>query len=431
MKIKLLNHASIIVECGPIKLLCDPWFSGTCFEQGWGLKFFNPQCFDLAMQCTHLWVSHFHGDHFHAETLRELVKLNPKIQVLGNNSFNFQMDDAFRRIGFENVIPLLEREKIKISEDVEIIRYPTTGIDNMLLLEYKGTRLLNYNDCNLSSKALNALIKKIGRVDIVLNNYNHAGKILSCPLPSISEIKDEQKTEFLNKSILFNPRYIIPFASDHYYRAAESLEQNKSLININELSSLDLRIIPMKVGEAIKFDGQLNIVKYYSTASVQENEYGVVAYSNPKTFLELSNSFAKYAEKIQKSFLYLVFWLPVLNIKITDLDLVVSVRLNKSLKIVAESEKYHISATSEALYSWFNKDYGIDGFWVGAHFEINQNSTFPLRWQLLIGLLTENKLDLLSLSKSIFSSSGIKFLWARREEIMAIILNFNFKVGQR
>ena len=184
------------------------------------------------------------------------------------------MDDAFRRIGFENVIPLLERKKIKISEDVEIIRYPTTGIDNMLLLEYKGTRLLNYNDCNLSSKALNALIKKIGRVDIALNNYNHAGKILSCPLPSISEIKDEQKTEFLNKSILFNPRYIIPFASDHYYRAAESLEQNKSLININELSSLDLRIIPMKVGEAIKFDGQLNIVKYYSTASVQENEYG-------------------------------------------------------------------------------------------------------------------------------------------------------------
>ena len=152
-----------------------------------------------------------------------------------------------------------------------------------------------------------------------------------------------------------------------------------------------------------------SIVKYYSTASVQENEYGVVAYSNPKTFLESSNSFAKYAEKIQKSFLYLVFWLPVLDIKITDLDLVVSVRLNKSLKIVAESEKYHISATSEALYSWFNKDYGIDGFWVGVHFEINQNSTFPLRWQLLIGLLTENKLDLLSLSKSIFSSGGIKF----------------------
>ena len=101
--------------------------------------------------------------------------------------------------------------------------------------------------------------------------------------------------------------------------------------------------------------------------------------------------------------------MPVLDIKITDLDLVVSVRLNKSLKIVAESEKYHISATSEALYSWFNKDYGIDGFWVGVHFEINQNSTFPLRWQLLIGLLTENKLDLLSLSKSIFSSGGIKF----------------------
>ena len=37
-KIILLNHASILFEFGSFKLLCDPWFEGNTFCEGWGLK---------------------------------------------------------------------------------------------------------------------------------------------------------------------------------------------------------------------------------------------------------------------------------------------------------------------------------------------------------------------------------------------------------
>ena len=431
MKIEIINHAAIIIECGPVKLLCDPWFVGTCFEQGWGLKYDNPQCFEAARTCTHLWVSHFHGDHFHVATLLELVKVNPEIIVLGNHSFNFQLDNALKKIGFANVIPLLERERMEIAENIAITRYPTTGIDNMLLLEGGNIRLLNYNDCNLPDKAIKLLVKKIGRVDILLNNYNHAGKLLSYPLPSTKEIKDELKTNYLRKTVLFSPGLVIPFASDHYYRAAESQEQNDSLMEVIEIAVLDSRIIPLTVGELVEVDDQLNFVRRISSVPITRNKREVIERNCFRSFAELSTAFDDYAVRMRKSFLYLTFWLPELLVEIPDLGLLVALSINRKIRIVERPHSHHISATSEALYAWFSKPYGIDSFWVGAHFEINQTAIVPLRWQLLVGLLTENKLDLLSMAKLLFSVGGIKFLWARREEIVAIASNMTLKVGQR
>ena len=48
---------------------------------------------------------------------------------------------------------------------------------------------------------------------------------------------------------------------------------------------------------------------------------------------------------------------------------------------------------------------------------------------ILIGLLTENRLDLRSLITMVFSIRGWRFIKNRREEILSLILNFNFKVG--
>ena len=431
MKIEILNHAAIVIESGTLKLLCDPWFSGTCFEQGWGLKYHNPQCFEVAKSCTHLWISHFHGDHFHVATLRELARINPEIIVLGNHSVNFQLDSALKNIGFLNVIPLLERQEMEIADNIKIIRYPTTGIDNMLLLECDNIRLLNYNDCNLPVKAIKTLVKKLGRIDVLLNNYNHAGKLLSYPLPSTKEIKDDLKADYLRKSVLFNPRYIIPFASDHYYRAAETQEQNESLMEVNEISALDPRVIPLAVGEIVEFDGYLNLTRHKPSGLIVKNKREIIERTSPRSFEELRAAFAIYAARMRKSFIYLTFWLPELLVEIPDLKVVVTLSINKGLTIVDQPHNYHISATSEALYAWFNKPYGIDSFWVGAHFEINQAAIVPLRWQLLVGLLTENKLDLLSMTKLMFSADGIRFLWARREEIVAIASNMTFKVGSR
>jgi len=131
--------------------LIDPWLEGTAFEGGWGLRFHNPTAVDHVKDCTHLWVSHFHQDHFHRPTLKKIMDINPDIIFLGNNSYNFQLDVAARNFGFKNVISVYERQPLELGNNFQVTRYPTRGIDNMLLIKAGGVTVLNYNDCRIPS----------------------------------------------------------------------------------------------------------------------------------------------------------------------------------------------------------------------------------------------------------------------------------------
>ena len=74
MKIEFINHASISIELGCIKLLCDPWYFGKVFSNGWQLRYENRHWKEAVKKCTHLWISHLHPDHFHPTTLKKYYK---------------------------------------------------------------------------------------------------------------------------------------------------------------------------------------------------------------------------------------------------------------------------------------------------------------------------------------------------------------------
>ena len=432
MKIQLLNHAAVVMEFGEVKLLTDPWYFGNCFEGGWGLRFDNPNALQLSEDSTHLWISHFHGDHFHMPTLKKLYDVNPDIRILGNHSYNFKLDNAIKRVGFKNVLPLNEREWMMLSDQVKVIRYPATGIDNMLLIHYNEIQILNYNDCNLPKRARKRISKKLGRVDILLNNYNHAGKLLEFHLPTPEQVKADWKQNFVESSDSFHPKYIIPFASHHYYRAKESQELNLSLMSTDELVGLDERVIPFQIGETLVFDENLDFERIPSEGPITSNEPEIAERTSTYTLEQLKEEFAGYAKNMRKAFLYVTFWLPNLLILIEDLDMVVSLNLSHGLKeYKGNRENYHIVSSSEALHKWFSTMYGTDNFSVGAHFDINKANVLPLRWQFLIGLLTENKLDPRAMIRMLFSAEGRRFLYNRREEISAILMSKAINVGLR
>lgn len=54
-------------------------------------------------------------------------------------------------MGFKNVVRIYERKELRLSEDVSVTRYPTQGIDNMLLIKTPAATVLNYNDCVIPS----------------------------------------------------------------------------------------------------------------------------------------------------------------------------------------------------------------------------------------------------------------------------------------
>jgi hypothetical protein len=421
MKIHLLNHACITIAASGIKLLIDPWLIGECFESGWGLKYYNRSALDACRDCTHLWISHFHSDHFHVPTLREIFTINPGLVVIGNRSFNFRLDRAIARVGFQNIVPFDERKMLQLNDRFRITRFPTTGIDNMLLIQTSEGTILNFNDCNIPERTRRALAEQIGPVDFFLSNFNHAGKMIEHPVADPETIRQRQKEIYLANQASFRAQFLLPFASYHYYRASESLVQNDSLLGLDDLQALDKRLILLRIGDRLQFDREANLCTVQrSTDEVGESEQTIIHRERSYTLEELQHAATAYSKKIRRRFFGLSRLVPGLNIWVTDLNMAVAFHLHRRLKALPEGGPRHIIAHSESLIKWWGKMYGTDSFVVGAHFDIGDDPV-PLKWQILFGLLIENRLDAFSMMKMLVSPSGTRFLWNRREEIWAIL----------
>jgi hypothetical protein len=422
MEIDYLNHASIIIRDGSTSLLIDPWLWGTCFEDGWGLRYDNPDALNKTTGCTHLWVSHFHQDHFHRPTLKKIQELNPGIIFIGNHSYNFQMDEVARQIGFKNVIPLYERKPLQITADLTITRYPTTGIDNMLFIKTSKESILNFNDCNIPLRTQRMMKKKIGHIDLLLTNFNHAGKLFYYPYPGAQIIKHKLVKSFSDNYEIFDPNYVLPFASYHYYRAPESFIQNEAMLTSDNLLSLDKRIINWKPGDKLTFKEGVPEVNQESTVTINKPEQ--LTHTKTYSFDQLKEAADSFSKIWRKRFGFPARFFPELIIHVSDSGELVSLQPYKGLRSLKEKKQPHIKAHSESLYNWLSKPYGTDSFVVGAHFEIVNENKVPLKWKIVIGLMVDNKLDFGSVMRMMFKKHGLRFLWNRREEFIGILLSW-------
>ncbi len=418
--IDYLNHASVLISVDKIKLLIDPWFSGSCFGEGWGLRFDNPKAIEMAATASHLWISHFHSDHFHLPTLKQIIDVNPGIILIGNESYNFKLNQVGQKIGFEEIISFEERKELDIGGNVHLTRYPTTGIDNMLLIRSKYGTILNYNDCNLPGWTQKRLAKKIGPIDIFMTNFNHAGKLLVSPPINHLEIKNKLKKNFVDNYKYFHCRYIFPFASYHYYKAPESIEQNESMLVLSDLTRLGTNILDIEIGNQLVFsNGTAELIP--AKVCIKPNRIDMKTRSDSAEFNDLIIAAEQYIKTLQKNYWFFIYALPDLFIRITDLDITVRLSSSKGLSRVKDIEP-HIAANSSVIKHWFTDLYGTDNFVVGAHFEIVSIDKIPLKWQIVFGLLIDNKLSMSAMLKMFFSLEGLRFIYNRREEILGILL---------
>lgn len=433
MTIEYLNHASVIIKSGEHSLLCDPWFSGTAFAGGWGLQYDNPDALQKAKSCTHLWISHFHPDHLHMPTLKQLAALSPRIIALANDSANFRISEALQHAGFKNIVPLYERRKLLLTGDMKVTRYPTAGIDNMLLIETPEGRILNYNDCHLPLDALKLLMRKIGKVDILLNNFNHAIKFIDNPRKSDEEIRSELKTNYKKVLDAINPRWAIPFASAHYYRTRDTWWQNQSLLESGDLVDLDSRILPLRIGSEVTFDDKLKPGVSPPSAKISLNTKDVKLETESIPFDAVVDAAKDFGKRLRQSLLGLTFWIPELRIRVEEYRRVIRFDVNNRVFIEddREIEDAHIEAHSSALSQWFSKPYGADSFFIGGHFAVLSKSTTPIRRVLLACSLMEKRLSPRSLANYALRPGGLKFLLNRREEILVTLCQGRLRVGDR
>ena len=432
VRIHYLNHASLLVDLGQVRILFDPWLEGTAFSGGWGLRYDNPDAFEIGATATHLWLSHWHSDHLHAPSLSRLAELNPDMVVLANLSANFSMVERLASFGFRDVRPIGERKPMRLSDETAVCRYPTAGIDNMLHIESGSWSMLNYNDCNLPAKAIQSLRRHIGAIDLLFTNYNHAGKLF--------DIVDDERRKGQLLQVLeltadaLEPTRVVPFASNHYYRTHESADQNASMLGFAELDMLaarDERFVVPRIGDELVFESPTDARVRSKQPPVPHQPLETHDYGEPVPWNSLIEEVSSRCEALEGQFLKLGrLAVPELVVRLSDHGRDLKLAIGKAAEEAAPGSAPHIEAHSQAIRIWLARRFGDDTFIAGAHFRILDADTTAIERWALVTLLEASHLDPQSCLQYLGQADGRKFLWNRREEIFATLFGGRVKAGR-
>lgn len=430
LSVETLNHASVLLCSGELRLLSDPWFSGTAFSGGWGLCYDNPDALRAAATATHLWISHWHSDHLHEPTLRALARERPDMIVLVNESANFSVAERMRALGFRELIALHERKPLRIAPDVEVTRYPTAGIDNMLHVKAHGWSILNYNDCNLRPAVLAALAKKLGPLDLLLTNYNHAGKLFE--LRPAAEEKLALWESLCRVTQQLAASFVVPFASSHYYRSAYSQPQNASLLTFDDLAqhaAEDPSMVIVRVGDRATWEHPLAAPQLARREPALPRQHeSVQEYGESVPWEQVLSVARARLASLQRGFPGVGFVVPPLRLAVTDHGRELQLDLRHGLQEF--SGTVHIAAHSKAILDWLGRPFGDDTFIAGAHFAVCSEDLATIKQWVALCLLHASRLSVPDLMRYTLSDEGRRFLWCRREEIFATLAAGSFSAGE-
>ena len=238
MELEFVNHASVILKHKEVSLIMDPWFDGVVFDNGWSLiseSKFKIKDFE---RITHIWFSHEHPDHFFPPLLNKIPnEFKQKITVLFHQTYDKKVVNYCIKQGFKEVIELNPDEQFVIEDDLKIICNEFTDGDSWAYFSTDDFGILNVNDCIITNKsAAEAIKSKIGKVDILLTQFSYANKIgnVNDDELRINAIL-EKKQRIKAQSEVFNPTFIIPFASFVFFCHEENKYMNLSRFYLRDI----------------------------------------------------------------------------------------------------------------------------------------------------------------------------------------------------
>jgi hypothetical protein len=169
----MIGHASVLIEHDQTRLLTDPWYFGTIFNDSWELL--SEPRYDLLGKITHIWISHEHPDHLHFPTLKMLRdSFLGHCTILIQNDCSHHVLTALRTLGFDAVRALPLGTWIKIGKDFEILCLPSRRIDSMLAVRTSSASIVNLNDCKMGSNFTKQVANIVGRPDVLLSQFSIA-----------------------------------------------------------------------------------------------------------------------------------------------------------------------------------------------------------------------------------------------------------------
>jgi UDP-MurNAc hydroxylase len=421
MRIQLISHASTITECDGIQIWSDPWLIGKAFNNSWSLlpgPFFESGMFDTV---NYIWISHEHPDHFNIPTLKSFPDFfKEKVTVLFQQKNSSKIFDALRNMGFKRFRYLPNRKFLELAPGVKVYCYQTHLIDSCLAVIHGSKIALNANDAELDTKDCRSILKDVGHVDVVLNQFSLAGypgyQDRTRYLPKLASeklIRLENNHRDLNASVT------IPFASFIYFSCTDNkyLNQylNKPADVFQYLENRNLNCCLLYPGDIYEVsqssDSTTGLKRYHELFQSFNN----LQYETPQTVSieEIKRSYERFAKQIHERYpKTLLYFLKPLKFYIDDLGKTVeiSVYSKRFREVSVPKNGVDIVVNSQPLDFSFKFPFGFETLSVSGRFTVINNYGY---WKRLKRLSILNNAEIYLKPRCFLKKRNVRYIQER------------------
>lgn len=418
MRLQFVGHASFIFETGSKKIICDPWLKGKAFNDSWALL--SPPIEVDFGKIDYIWFSHEHPDHFNIETIKSIpVEDKKRIRVLFQYQPSSRMVNAFRKLGFENIIelPLWKWSKI---DDFQILVGPAGSLDSFCILKSASLEVLNLNDCILSKSKLRRLKSLCSRRDILLTQFsfaNWAGNETDDTAAAKRKI-----SQYTSQVEILHPKHVVPFASYVYFCQPENFRMNAWANSPRYISSLFPNTVILYNGETYdpstqkdSHDNEMSLRKYEEDLS----QIKVCSSLSPRSQDEIekaAHSMFSYVSNGLPSFMKPKFKPVSFYVKDLESTLVVDMhRQSIEWGILSPADTRYVTS-SQPLWFLLNFPWGAGTFYVsGMYLDKGFSEGLPKLFKWLIYLSA----DILNVKEPL---RFLKYWISRRTDLYDLLL---------
>jgi UDP-MurNAc hydroxylase len=436
MKIRFVGHACVVVECSGTSILMDPWFSGKIFNNSWTL---HPQpVFDSALldRIGYLWISHEHPDHCHFPTLGAFPdSFKQRVTILLQTRDSEKMVSAFKKLGYKRVQLLPHRQLVQLADDpsdgggTKVYCYHVGLMDSALAVLNDGKVALNANDARISKGECKLIVRDLGHVDVLLNQFSLAGYAGFDPPERY--LPERAKQILCNVSAVhraLDAKVTIPFASFIYFSSEDNKYVNRfantaknAYDYLTERGQSAAVLFPgdsYEVGSA--HDSSQALQRYAELTPWGELPYDPI---ETKPLNEIVDAYAAMAEQIREHYSRaLLMLLRPVTIRIPDLDKTVVFSLaNGTIEEVPGSTTPDLSINSQPLWFGFKFPFGIQTLGVSARFKLHRNFR---NWKLHRIVFSMNNGGVYLRTKYVFTSDFMHYIRSRLAGGMAQAVHY-------
>lgn len=233
MRFSILSHACLHVEHRGRSVLIDPWLRGSAYWRSWwNFPPVDREQID-ALRPDYIYLTHIHWDHFHGPSLRAFSRDTPILIAFDRYD---RMIRDLHGLGFDNVTEIGHGHAFQLGADFRLTPYLFSPLgDSAVIVESATTTLLNANDCKIVGLPLTQLLNRHRRVDFALRSHSSANsRVLYEEIGASTMHADDRAAyvrSFSNFMAAVQPRYAIPFASNHCHLHRETREYNRWIVS--------------------------------------------------------------------------------------------------------------------------------------------------------------------------------------------------------